>query len=85
MLCSRFEANDQHHPSSFSTPFMQHLKRSHSPGDEPAAIKKRVVADENGSPRVNGVVSEQEAVEREPSSDDNLEVTPDNLFFCLFF
>ncbi|KAF5370755.1 hypothetical protein D9758_001925 [Tetrapyrgos nigripes] len=53
---------------------MQHLKRSHSPGDEPATVKKRVVADENGSPRVNGIVTEQDEVDQEPSSDDNLEL-----------
>ncbi|THV02428.1 BRE1-domain-containing protein [Dendrothele bispora CBS 962.96] len=53
---------------------MQQRKRSHSPGEEPATLKKRVLTDENGSPRVNGVAAEQEEVEREPTGDDKLEL-----------
>ncbi|KAK7472721.1 E3 ubiquitin-protein ligase bre1 [Stygiomarasmius scandens] len=53
---------------------MQPRKRSHSPGEESVTSKKRVLSDENGSPRVNGVVSEQAEVEREPTGDDKLEL-----------
>ncbi|KAI3618765.1 e3 ubiquitin-protein ligase bre1 [Moniliophthora roreri] len=48
-------------------------KRSHSIESDPAVLKRRVIADENGAPHVgiNGDVSTQEV---EPSADDKLEL-----------
>lgn len=49
---------------------MESRKRPHSTEDEPIIQKKRVLTSVNGTPHVNGVVSDTE----EPKEQDNLEV-----------
>lgn len=55
------------------TSFMETRKRSHSVEDDKIILKKHIVSDENGSPRVNGV-SEGQNEEIDPAADDGLEV-----------
>lgn len=52
---------------------METRKRSHSVEDDKIVLKKHIVSDENGSPRVNGV-SEGQNEEIDPAADDGLEV-----------
>jgi E3 ubiquitin-protein ligase BRE1 len=47
--------------------------------DEPVQTKKRLLTTVNGSPHVNGVVTEVE----EPTDGDNLEVTNSPQAFCV--
>ncbi|KDQ27700.1 hypothetical protein PLEOSDRAFT_1112669 [Pleurotus ostreatus PC15] len=48
---------------------MESKKRPHDEDDADTSVKKRIVSDDHGSPRVNGVVSDS----NEPTDGDNLE------------
>ncbi len=50
---------------------MESKKRPHDEDDADTSVKKRIVSDDHGSPRVNGVVSDS----NEPTDGDNLEVS----------
>lgn len=50
---------------------MESKKRPHDEDDVDTSVKKRIVSDDHGSPRVNGVVSDS----NEPTDGDNLEVS----------
>ena len=60
---------------------MESRKRPHTEeGDEPVQTKKRLVSGANGSPHVNGVVTEVD----EPTDGDNLEVfNTENKILCV--
>jgi E3 ubiquitin-protein ligase BRE1 len=49
---------------------MESRKRPHSAEDEPTTQKKRILTGINGTPHVNGILSQAE----EPNDADNLEV-----------
>lgn len=65
--------------------YTESRKRSHSVEDEPTIQKKRVLTGANGTPHVNGIVSDTD----EPKDGDNLEVNAIKDFVpfarCLFY
>jgi E3 ubiquitin-protein ligase BRE1 len=58
-------------------------KRSHSVDDDKVILKKHIISDENGSPRVNGLNTGQND-DVEPTGDDKLEVNIYAFFSCPF-